>query len=381
MKGKKILDFLKIKNSLQIFDYLSDWIRIIDTDGNILYENDSMIEFCGESTVGKNCYEENCLDKGIPRGTKVEEFDFKHKVNKELEIDGDVFLVKSSPIMDDKNNIKAIIEDFRNITVEVIAIKRYEEVAKKTQKELTDARIIQEGMLPSKGNHNGLCIDYKYIPSKFLSGDMFDVIKIDDDRVALYIADVVGHGVSASLITMFIRQTMRMLVTTEKLIYPDSLLSELIKRFGELNLEDDKYFTIFYGVYSKSKSELEYANAGHNAIPIKISKDGEVSLIEGTGLPISLILSMGEYTESTIKLNMGDKILFYTDGITETRDYFNELFGVERLMQVIGKNRRNLLDSIVNSVISYRWGSQEDDIAVLLVERLDDVDECEARFK
>ncbi len=381
MKDKKILDFLKLKNSLKIFDYLSDWIRIIDIEGNILYENDSMVEFCGESNVGKNCYDENCLERGIPTGTRIEEFNLKHNINKKIEIDGDIFLVKSSPILDDENNIKAIIEDFRNITVEVIAIKRYEEVAKKTQKELTDARIIQEGILPSKGNHSGLCIDYKYIPSMFLSGDMFDVIKIDDDRVCLYIADVVGHGLSASLITMFIRQTMRMLVTSEKLIYPDSLLSALIKRFGELNLEDDKYFTIFYGVYSKSKNELEYANAGHNAIPIKISKEGEVSLIEGRGLPISLIFSKGKYTESKIKLNVGDKILFYTDGITETRDYFNEFFGVERLMQVIRKNKRNLLDSIVNSVISYRWGSQEDDIAVLLVERLDDVDECETRFE
>ncbi|QQK08185.1 PP2C family protein-serine/threonine phosphatase [Miniphocaeibacter halophilus] len=375
---KTINSVLKANNK-RISDYLPDWIRIIDPSGIILYENEVMIDSNGNNE-GENCYDENNIERGIPLGTRVSEFESKYYSSKNIEFEGDTYLVRSTPIYNENGEVFAIVESFRNITIEVISIKRYEKVAKQTRKELNDAKNVQKALLPDKGDHNGICVDYRYIPSQFLSGDMFDIISLDQDTICLYIADVVGHGVSASLITMFIRQTVRSLVKSQKAITPNLLLGELTKRFAELNLEDNKYFTIFYGVYTISKNEFIYVNAGHNAVPIKMSEDGSIELIEGTGLPISFIFAKGKYIESKIKLNIGDKILFYTDGITETKDYFNEFYGIDRLIQVMKKNRGNMLDNIVNSVSAYRWGAQEDDIAIMLIERLEDENDCEARF-
>lgn len=369
-KRNKTLDDILNMKEFKICSYLTDWIRIIDIEGNIVHENSVMVEACGPK-VGENAYKENSEEFGIPRGAKPELFKDRNSITREVEFEGDNYLVRSSAIYDDDNNIVAIVEDFRNITIETISIKRLEEIAKKTTRELSETREIQKATLPRKGEHNGIYVDYKYIPSEYLSGDMFDIIEIDDDKTAIYIADVVGHGISAAFITMFVRQTMRYLAISDRLSDPNILLRNLIKKFGELNLEDTKYFTIFYGVYSKSENEFKYANAGHNAIPIKISKDGEISLIEGKGLPISYIFSNGKYISSKINIDKGDKILFYTDGITETKDYFNEFYGIDRLINVIEKKGGNLLDKIVNSVSNYRWGPQEDDIALLLIERMD----------
>ncbi len=363
---KKHTGYIDYNSSMFPCEYLSDWIRMIDVGGTIIYQNQSMIEGCGNQ-IGKNCYNPKSY---LPIGVKVEEFANKDIVTRRINFEDEIFLVRSTPIYNRNKEIIAIIEDFRNITVEVIAMERIEETARKNQEELEAAKRVQRGILPEKGEHNGLLIDYKYIPSESLSGDMFDVMNIDTNTVAVYIADVVGHGISASLITMFIRQTMRFLVKGRKVVTPKKVLGKLVSRFEELNLNDNIYFTIFYGVYDIRKSEFKYANAGHNAIPVKIGVDGSIELVEGRGLPISLIFSKGKYEENIIKIEEKEKLLFYTDGITETKDYFNEFYGIDNLIHTIKTSKYNLLDDIVNSVSAYRWGAQEDDIALLLVERM-----------
>lgn len=367
----KKLEIIFSEEKLRVFDYLSDWIRIIDIQGNILFQNLQMIKMIGDH-IGKNCLEP-ARDKDVIPGTILEDFNGLGQNTRNIVIGLEEFMVKSSIVMDEDAPI-AIIETFRNVTMESIAIKRYQKITQKTQKELNDAREIQKCLLPETGDHRGLDVSYKYIPSEYLSGDMFDVIPIDDTKTAIYIADVVAHGISASILTMFVRQSVRYHIARSSITgyTPDVILRSLIRRFGELNLEDSKYFTIFYGVFDKKKGTFSYANAGHNAIPLKINKDGEVEKLKGTGLPISLITSKGNYSENIIDLKMGEKILFYTDGITETKDYFGEFYGTDRLMELVSKNSENILDKIVNEVSGYRWGRQEDDIALLLVERKED---------
>ena len=367
----KKLETIFSEEKLKVFDYLSDWIRIIDINGNILFQNAQMTKMIGDQ-VGENCLDKNFENNVIP-GTSIEDFNGLGQNTKNLVIGLEEFMVKSSIVSEDNNPI-AIIETFRNVTMESIAIKRYQKIMKKTQKELNDAREIQKCLLPEAGDHRGLDVTYKYIPSEYLSGDMFDVIPIDDTKTAIYIADVVAHGISASILTMFVRQSVRYHIARSSITgyTPDIILRSLIRRFGELNLEDSKYFTIFYGVFDKSKGTFHYANAGHNAIPLKIDMDGKVEKLKGTGLPISLITSKGNYSENIIDLKIGEKILFYTDGITETKDYFGEFYGTDRLIDLVSKNPENILDKIVNEVSGYRWGRQEDDIAILLVERKED---------
>src|SRR5699024_6036638 len=107
------------------------------------------------------------------------------------------------------------------------------------------AKKIQMSILPKKGVFGPLKIDYLYRPSEILSGDMFDIHKIDDEHIGIYISDVVGHGVSASIMTMFIRQTMESIM--KDTLSPSDAISNLHKSFLDLNLDDENYFTLFYG--------------------------------------------------------------------------------------------------------------------------------------
>src|SRR5690606_22227184 len=146
---------------------------------------------------------------------------------------------------------------------------------------------------------------------------------------------------------MFVRQTMRAI--KDDILSPSAALTELHKRFVTLNLGADKYFTIFYGVYNTKNNQLKYSNAGHNCIPIRFNTD-QITLIKTKGFPISLIFNKIYYEENEILLNKGDKILFYTDGITEVKDIDGEEFGVDRIIDVIKIGEEQLLDRIVMEV-------------------------------
>lgn len=348
-----------------VLDAMADWVRVVDSSGYILFANKAMKESFGQNIVGKECYlihEDNkrysfCISNiSILTGEVVQ---------KEEIIHGKYYSIKSSPISNNDGKIYASVEVFRDVTrerkLEIELIDRN----KKMRKDLEFAKRIQERILPKKGNLDCINLDYIYRPSEMLSGDMFDVFHIDRNHIGIYISDVAGHGVAASMMTMFIRQTMRVL--KGDILGPSQALTELHGRFALLNLDVDKYFTIFYGVLSTNTGVFTYANGGHNCIPIKYGKNG-MELLEITGFPIALLGEEMYYSEKSIKLSKGDKILFYTDGITEIKDELGNDFGVEGVLDTIKNSPSNILREIEENVIEHNYGEQEDDFAVVLME-------------
>lgn len=348
-----------------VLESMADWVRVIDKKGNIVYANKTMKEALGQDIVGKECYscydqEEACNFCITKRTIETGEI-----VQKEQIVEGKYFSIKSSPVINAKGEIYAAVQVFRDVSrerkLELELIQRN----KKMRIDLGFARRIQEKILPEKGPIHNLSLDYIYNPSEMLSGDMFDIFPIDSEHVGMYISDVSGHGVSASMTTMFIRQTMRAI--KDEIISPSCALTELHKRFQDLNLEVDKYFTIFYAVFNKSTYEFKYANAGHNCVPIKYN-DTETELLEIKGFPIVLLFEEIKYEEKTMKLEKGDKLLFYTDGITEMKNRDGVEFGEESIVNLIKSNKKITLPQIEDTLIEYSWGEQEDDIALVLIE-------------
>ncbi|MCG4586714.1 serine/threonine-protein phosphatase, partial [Anaerosalibacter bizertensis] len=176
----------------------------------------------------------------------------------------------------------------------------------KMSKDLGFAKTLQRKILPQRGIYKNVKIDFLYKPCEMLSGDMFDIFYIDDQHIGIYISDVVGHGITASMMTMFVRQTMRAI--KEEIKSPSKALTELHKRFIDLDLDDDKYFTMFYGVMNTETNEFRYSNAGHNCVPILFNGE-EIKLLKVRGFPISYIFNEIKYKEDSIKLNKGDEIL------------------------------------------------------------------------
>lgn len=194
---------------------------------------------------------------------------------------------------------------------------------------------------------------------------MFDIFFIDNEHIGIYISDVVGHGITASMMTMFVRQTMRAI--KEDIKRPSKTLTELHKRFVDLDLDDDKYFTMFYGVLNTTNNEFKYSNAGHNCVPILFNEEN-IKLLKMRGFPISYIFDEINYKEDSVKLNKGDEILFYTDGITEIKNGNKEEFGLDGVIKLIEKDTKDIIKRLEKKVNKFKLGDQDDDLAVVLME-------------
>lgn len=351
-----------------VLDGMADWVRVIDGNGTIIFANNSMKKALGDSIVGKDCYKAYCKEKKCTFCITNRSILTGEVMQKEEIINGRYYSVKSSPVFNGDGKITAAVEVFRDVTRERKLELELIERNKKMRKDLQFAKKIQEKILPRKGTIENINIDYIYKASEMLSGDMFDIFQIDEDNIGIYISDVAGHGIAASMMTMFIRQTMRGII--DNMLNPPEVLAELHKTFTMLNLETDKYFTMFYGVYNKVNHEFRYSNAGHNCVPVKFNYNG-YELLEIKGFPISKLFDEIEYDEKMIKLCKGDKILLYTDGITEAKDHNGHEFGVKGILETIEKNPYNLLEEIENKYIYHSWGEQDDDYALVLIDVID----------
>lgn len=350
-----------------VLESMADWVRVLDRNGQVVYANKAMKETLGNDIIGRECniyceQEEPCCFCIVERSIQGEE-----TIQKEEVIGGRYYSVKASPIKDENGEILGAVEVFRDVNRERSLEKNLRQKNEKMSKDLKIARKIQEKILPKKGQIGKLYIDYIYKPSEMLSGDMFDIFQIDDENIGIYISDVSGHGVAASMMTMFIRQSMRFI--KDDILSPSLALAELHRRFSTLELEIDKYFTIFYGVFNKKTYEFKYANAGHNSIPIRYNEDDSIiDRLENSGFPISLLFEEVDYKEKKTQLREGDKILFYTDGVTEVRNSKDVEFGIENIIKSIKSSKGNLLNDLVEGIGFFGKGDIVDDFAMILLE-------------
>lgn len=370
MLRKETIDYVEKKIeeygmlNYHVLEGMADWVRVVDREGIIIYANKIMKEALGSNLVGMKCHAAHGKDSPCNFCITERSISTGEVVQKEEIINGRYFSVKASPVTNSRGEIFGAVEVFRDVTRERKLELELIEKNKKMSKDLGFAKRIQEKILPTKEVFHNIIFDYIYEPSEMLSGDIFDIFYIDEDNIGIYISDVSGHGVAAAMMTMFIRQTMRSI--KEDILSPSVALSELYRRFSTLNLEVDKYFTIFYGVFNKTTYEFKYANGGHNCIPIKFNKD-EIELLEAKGFPIVLLFDKIIYEEKTVQLEIGDSILFYTDGITESKDQEGREFGTERVLEIIKNSDGNILEEIDQTINKFSWGEQQDDFALVLI--------------
>lgn len=345
----------------QVLDAIADLVRVLDYNEKVVFVNKAMEDILGYDPNKKVCIlGDDLFDPEITKRALMS----GEVIQREENIGGMVFSVKCSPIVRD-GEILGVVEVFRNVTM-----------ARKLQKEIIDknrfmtdetmaASLIQKKVLPEKGFIKNLKVNYLYKPSTILSGDIFDVFQIDDDHIGIYIADSVGHGFAASMVTMFIKSMVR---TLDKFVQisPKETLTELCERFTSLKLEIENYFTCFYGVYNLKKETFTYSNAGHLPLPIRVRNREGLSL-ESRGYPISRFFAKPDYEEKEIKLFAGDYLLFMTDGVVEARNAEKEAFGNDRIFEIISKYNSDILENLNNELEEFSDIPQVDDISMLLI--------------
>lgn len=361
---EKINDLIK-RGQFNIVDSMIDWVRVVDKNNYVIYANKKMREDLGESIIGIRCYETLCQDRKCEYCISHETLTKGTISRKETLFNNKIFTVISSPLYDESGEIIGSVEVFRDITHEKELTESVNEKNKKMSQDIDFARNMQIRALPLRGMYNGIKIDYLYESSEQLSGDFFDIYQVDKDNIGIYICDVVGHGVTASLLTIFVRQSLRSINFENK--DPAKIIEQLHKTFLGLNLDYDKYISIFFGIYNKSTHDFKYVNAGHNSVPVLLkSQTNEMEKLIAKGYPICNIFDNVSYDVNKINLHEGDKLFFYTDGITESKNEHGEEFGEERLIKII-KNSNNKLEELKLLLEKYRY-IQKDDYAMLMVE-------------
>ena len=233
--------------------------------------------------------------------------------------------------------------------------------------EILEAREIQEGLLPKEMPRlPGYEICGAWEPTRIVGGDYFDVFEVSDSRVALCIADVVGKGLPAALLMSNLQAGIR--GAAGEALEPKELCTK-VNRATRANVAADKFITLFYGVLDVAGKRLRYTNAGHNP-PFLVRQDGShLRLLEG-GTVIG-VLRDGTYVQDEVQLCTGDRLVLFTDGVTEARSPADEEFGEERLTGLLVENRhlgaRDLQTKILIDVSDFCRGNFHDDATLIVV--------------
>ena len=241
--------------------------------------------------------------------------------------------------------------------------------------ELAIAAEIQQSFLPDTISQvEGFEVAAKSIMAKEVGGDFFDVIPfeivpIKPGRMGILIADVSGKGIPAALFMALSRIVVRVNATW----YADDP-ALAIHDANNLIAADSKagmFVTLFYGILDHTSHTFTYVNAGHNPPIVYHPGDGTLSELAATGIAMGVITD-AEYVSNEKPLAPGDVVVLYTDGITEAMNAREEMFGEERLYEVVrhvnGRNSGEILTNILNVVKEFTGDyPQSDDITLMVV--------------
>jgi len=211
--------------------------------------------------------------------------------------------------------------------------------------DLEYARDIQMSMFPKElPNSMNATFQARYFPADRVGGDFYNIFKIDETKIGMYIGDVSGHGVSAAMLTVFLNQSIKIkkenALDIKETLLPSEVLANLYSDFNQTDFKSEVYIVLLYGIFDLSTRVFTYASAGLNVSPIIVSTSGEVSELTIKGFPICKFPNSYhvEYNNSTVKLNEGDKVLFYTDGLTEAENPDKKVYSDLRLKAQLQKN-------------------------------------------
>lgn len=279
----------------------------------------------------------------------------------------------------DKGEVLARVRSqlrIRNLTREVI------EKQKHLDNDLKVAAGIQQSLLPSRKvpENSHLKWAWRFKPCQEIGGDIFNILRLDETHLAVYMLDVSGHGVASALVTVSASQMLQPHTNTlvrhgsgkgsrNEMIGPVDVVKQLDHEYPMERF--DKYFTLVYLLIDTEKGLLRYCNAGHPP-PILFRADGIVEKLEKGGPMIGLQGAL-PFEEGKIALTSGDRIILYTDGVVEYEKANLDFYGEERFRAVITKSAElpieAFLDAIMEDLTTFGEGAPpRDDVSLLAFE-------------
>ena len=252
--------------------------------------------------------------------------------------------------------------------------KAVEEQAKfiSVKQELEIAKKIQLAILPhTLPDITGLTIDARYEPMTEIGGDFYDFLLLDNKRIGILIADVTGHGIPAALISSMVKIAYYM--SFESLTDPAALLEKMNSSL--IDHIYGRFITAFYAFIDLQEMKMTFSNAAHWPMYLHNKENGELRELTVKGKLIGLNRDE-KYSNVTIDIQNGERLVFFTDGLVEERGANGELFDEKNLEQIIKENPSlspdKLLDTIFGSLYSwsgnYKQSGLEDDATMLIID-------------
>jgi phosphoserine phosphatase RsbU/P len=233
------------------------------------------------------------------------------------------------------------------------------------EQEMTRAHEIQKNLLPKDlPQLAGVEIVSAWQPARIVGGDYFDVIRLDDNRLGLCIGDVAGKGITAALLMANLQAAFRAFAVAEA---SPSVVCSKLNEFICGNVAPGKFITFFYAILNPSLRTITFENAGH-CPALLVKKSGQAEFLRGDGAVLG-VLPEWVYKDYSVTVNTGDRLLLYTDGVTEAENQHAEQFGDERLLQsalAVDGSAANTRHHLMEAVTEFCGNNFRDDVTVLV---------------
>ena len=271
-----------------------------------------------------------------------------------------------------RDQLAQLGESFNRMTENLEKLLTVAKENERLNAELEIAREVQGQLYPkSVPPSTQLAITAHYQPARMVSGDYFDFHRLAPNELCFSMGDVAGKGISAALLMATVQSSFRSRIQSQ---IGSMCVSEVVTELNKqlyANTAPEKFSTFFLGIFDEETSVLRYTNAGH--LPPILIRKGEASLLAVDGMVVGAF-PFAQYGESSIVLESGDILLLYTDGISEPQNDYDEMFGEDRLIEVVKKNAHLSDTGIINAVMDAvnQWtGSPElqDDMTMLIARR------------
>jgi len=247
-----------------------------------------------------------------------------------------------------------------------------QEKNKQIEQQLEMAKQIQHSLIQEANfSVNDVKFTSKYMPAQDVGGDLYDIIKLDDNSVGVFIADVSGHGISSALLTSMLKMLFRNLLPYN--YEPNKLLEQMNREFSNIfaNKVSDVYAAAFYAKIDTKAKKIYYSNAGHS-LPLFVKNSSHTAdELEINGLPIGLMEDAVYDLKSNVFEN-GDLILFYTDGLCDCIYKNNPEEFIEELKKLILKFKNHHPEEIIELILDKFYNLNDapkcsiDDLSVII---------------
>jgi len=304
---------------------------------------------------------------------RVREGDFSHRID-----------------LPGRDQLAELGSSFNQMTANLERLLVVAKEKERLQSEIEIARDVQSQLFPrTVPSLPTLRMSAVCHPARVVSGDYYGFDALGGSQIALAIADVAGKGISAALLMAAIQSSLRTQLedfmeaaaavsgnasgngSVPHAVSTSRLVSRLNRQL-HATTSPEKYATFCMGVYDESSSSFKYTNAGH--LPPLLVRGNSVEPLDVNGTVVGAF-SFARYTESSVDLRPGDLLVFFSDGITEPENEYGEMFGEERLIELLAKNSERPENEIINLVLESvrqfaKAGEAQDDMTILIARRV-----------